>query len=386
MSRRIRFGWGLLGALALVCGLLVGAPGRSEAAGLLKGVRQADAGSSHTCAVRTDGTVWCWGSNDRGQLGDGTTVDRTRPVRVRNLTKAVQVVAGYAHTCALRSNGTVWCWGGNSAGDLGDGTYTDRATPVRVSNLNGAVAVSGGSHHTCATRFSGTLWCWGWNVGGVLGDGTTVWRTTPVRVKGLTGVVQASTDGNAHTCALVSGGTVQCWGYNVSGQVGDGTTTDRYLPVAVQGLPGPVTQVETGLLFSCARRADGSVWCWGQNDFGALGDGSTVDRLVATESLMTNAVSVDGGAAHTCARTKANRVKCWGQNASGQLGNGTTTLSRTAPVAVVALTGVHGITLGEYHSCAVLRDGTMRCWGANDDGRLGNGTTVDSAFPTPVLR
>ncbi len=370
MSWRGRLGMVLAVVVAVLGGLIVAAPS-AHAATRLTGVVLAEAGS-----------VWCWGRNTDGQLGDGTTVDRVTSVPVQNLTGASQVSCGDAHTCALNSNGTVWCWGGNRVGQLGDGTRTTRLTPVQVVGLSGVTQISSGGGHTCARRTAGTAWCWGDNDFGQLGDGTTLDRLTPGRVAGLTGVAQASA-GEDHTCVRLTSGAVRCWGSNSNGQLGDGTRRTRLVPVAVRGLPGIVTQVQVGNQHSCARRADGTVWCWGRNDSGQLGDGTTVSRLVATKSLMSKAVEIAGGGSGTCARTSANRAKCWGRNGSGQLGNGTVADS-VIPVAVVGLAGVSGVSAGGEHTCAVLTDTTVRCWGANEAGQLGSGTTQNSLVPTPV--
>jgi alpha-tubulin suppressor-like RCC1 family protein len=256
-----------------------------------------------------------------------------------------------------------------------------------VPGLTGVAQVTTGHWHGCAARSNGTAWCWGSRYDGVIGDGgstdgeLSAWP--PVRVANLTGVVDVSA-GLQSTCARTSAGAVWCWGRNAVGQVGDPDTFIARVPVQVQGLPGPVTQVQVGSQHACARRADGSVWCWGWNHDGQLGDGTTTNREVATRSLMTKAVSVSPGRDHTCARTSANRVRCWGENEYGQLGNGTT-VERWTPVAVVRLTGVKAVTTGDGFTCTLLTDATLRCWGHNDHGQLGNGTTVNSAFPTPVL-
>jgi len=199
----------------------------------LSGVTAIAAGETHTVALKSDGTVWAWGNNSDGQLGNGSTTQSPVPVQVSNLTKMIAIAAGGSHTIALKnniSNFTVWTWGRNSNGQLGDGTTTGRTTPVEVSGLTSVVAVAAGSAHTVVLNADGTVRAWGSNISGQLGDGTTTDRLTPVEVSGLTSVV-AIAAGTAHTVALNTDGTVWAWGSNISGQLGDGTTTDRLTPV-----------------------------------------------------------------------------------------------------------------------------------------------------------
>ena len=202
------------------------------------GITSADAitaGAYHTCALLSDRTVQCWGRNDDGQLGDGTWSSSSTPVRVGGLTGVAAVSGGGYHTCALLGDGTVRCWGRNTEGQLGDGTTAGSLTPVQVVGITGAVAVSGGYEHTCALLGDGTVRCWGRNAEGQLGDGTRTGSSTPVRVVGITGAVAVTGGWWHHTCALLRDGTVQCWGQNDFGQLGNGTTTGSSTPVTMTG-------------------------------------------------------------------------------------------------------------------------------------------------------
>jgi alpha-tubulin suppressor-like RCC1 family protein len=235
-------------------------------------------GSSHACAVHGDGTLSCWGSNDHGQLGDGTTNQQLMPVPVAFLGGAVEAAAGFYHTCALASDGTVRCWGDNSSGQLGDGSTNNRMTASLPVAIDGVAHIAAGHHHSCAIKRDGTLWCWGANGQGQLGDGSTVDRPTPVQVEGLAGVTAVALNGFdaqgslGHTCAIAAGGRLWCWGSNRFGELGDGSTDSHATPQEIPTLVGSIA-VAAGAKHSCAVRAEGAVYCWGADDVGQLGDG-----------------------------------------------------------------------------------------------------------------
>lgn len=219
------------------------------------------AGFGHGCARTSSGGVQCWGKNDRGQPGDGTTIDRTAPTPVVGFDSgAIGIAAGSSHTCALTDVGGVRCWGSNSRGQLADGTTTDSPVSVAVSGLgSGIVAIAARSDHTCALATGGGVWCWGANYAGQLGDGTTTDSLVPVAVSGLGTDIVAIAPGGSHTCVLASGGGVWCWEQNNRGQLGDGTTTDSIVPVTVSGLASSVSAVATGGEHTCAVLVDGVV-------------------------------------------------------------------------------------------------------------------------------
>jgi alpha-tubulin suppressor-like RCC1 family protein len=346
------------------------------------------AGGEHTCVVIRTGIVRCWGGNRAGQLGDGTTNDRRRPVNVVRMGVAATVVAaGWRHTCALTTVGSVKCWGHNGFGQLGDGTSTGiRAAPVDVSGLGGGViAVAAGGDHSCALTASGGVKCWGQNSYGELGDGTTTDRSSPVDVIGLNSGVFAIAAGGGHSCAVTTSGAVQCWGFNGLGQLGDGTTDDRRTPVQVSGLNGNMIMVASLVGHSCALTRIRSIRCWGNNASGALGDGTTGSRLTPVDVVGLSSVdSVATGGGHSCALARARGVWCWGVNESGELGDGTTA-SRLTPVPVAGVgDDADSIAAGGGHGCVLTRFGGVKCWGSNRVGQVGDGTTRNRPRPVDV--
>lgn len=315
-----------------------------EVPGLTSGVAAVAVGFLSKCALTTAGGVKCWGRNDYGQLGDGSTTDRTTPVDVTGLTSGVAAITvGGSHSCALTTAGGVKCWGNNTAGELGDNSTTQRLTPVDVSGLTSGVAgVSAGSYHTCAVTTAGGVKCWGDNDSGKLGDNTTTRRLTAVDVIGLSSGAAAVAASGAHTCALTTAGGVKCWGFAYYGSLGDGTYTDHKVPADVSGITSGMTTLATRSDYAYATVCAGStsgVKCWGYNDAGQLGDGTTTTRNapVSVLDLGGGVTELAVGSQHVCARMTDGAVKCWGANAYGQLGDGTTT-RRTAPVSVIGLT------------------------------------------------
>jgi len=329
-------------------------------------------GGAHSLAIKTDGSLWAWGDNQYGQLGDGTTTNRLTPVQV--LTGVAAVAVGDLHSLALKTDGSLWAWGVNGDGELGDGTTTQRLTPVQV--LTGVAAVAAGGYHSLALKTDGSLWAWGSNSGGELGDGTTTQRLTPVQV--LTGVAAVAA-GGYHSLALKTDDSLWSWGGNWAGELGDGTTTNRLTPVQV--LTG-VAAVVGGNAHTLAIKTDGSLWAWGWNWYGELGDGTTTQRLTPVQ-VLTGVAAVAGGGSHTLAIKTDGSLWAWGWNGYGELGDGSRT-QRLTPVQV--LTGVAAVAAGGCcHTLALKNDGGLWAWGWNGFGQLGDGTTANRPSPVSVI-
>jgi hypothetical protein len=299
--------------------------------GTLTGLVALAAGVSHGCGLDVTGGAWCWGANEAGQLGDGTTRDRRPAGAVGTDARFSALAAGLSHTCGLGSGGQVACWGRNANGQLGDGTRQDHFQPAPVTGGQSFRELAAGWNHTCGIASGGQAFCWGSNAKGQIGDGTRVDRVAPTRVQGT---FQALAAGASHSCGI-SGDAVLCWGDNSFGQLGDGTTEDRTSPVRVADLPGAPIALATGAVHSCVVLTDRTAWCWGQNLHGQLGDGTTASRSFpapVTGELGFLAIFAGGGV--TCGFTRDGAEYCWGLNQSGQLGDGTRT-SRSVPTRTV---------------------------------------------------
>jgi alpha-tubulin suppressor-like RCC1 family protein/uncharacterized protein YjdB len=472
--------WGWNGYGQLGTGNTSNATVPTTVTNLSDGVRSISAGYYSSCAITAQGGVWCWGYNAEYQLGDKTNTSSYVPVGVAGVkaaviavaetqlsavtlsttrfrvgdtgvsytnattnrandvvytstdtavatvdpstravtivgpgtayvkasvpatssqsamwtyarikvpdTEYVQVSANYYSSCGLTRAGGVKCWGNGDWGQLGNGTNERRFSPTDVVGLpSGVSAVATGHHHACALKTGGGVLCWGLNDQGQLGDETTGTKHTPIPVTGLaSGVVQVDA-GYQHTCALTSTGGVKCWGYNNYGQLGDGTTDRRTTPIDVVGLTSGVAEIDLGHEFSCARLVSGSVKCWGYNGYGQIGDGTTTNRLVPrTATGVSGATSIASGFHHTCVTQSAGTVRCWGYNGHGELGDNSTS-SRTTSVAVSDITsGGVKVVAGGHHTCLLMASGAVKCWGRNDSGELGDATTTRRYTPRDV--
>ena len=342
------------------------------------------AGGSYSLALKADGTVWAWGENSYGQLGDGTTTSRTTAIQIPGLSEIVQVSVGGGHSVALKNDGTVWTWGYNGSGQLGDGTTTNRRSPVQVPNLTDVIAIAAGSGYTVALKSDGTVWAWGLANNGRLGNGVTSGVfSSPVQVTGLTGVVAISASSNgATTLALKSDGTVWGWGDGSRAQLGSGGASDNPVPIQVNGLSG-IRAISMGTEHGLAVKQDGTLWAWGNNGYGQLGDGTNDTRY--TPIQITDGIKgISAGRNSSMAIKTDGTVWTWGDNYFGQLGDGTTTL-RLSPVKINGLANVTAVAMGYNHALAMTSDGTVWAWGNNSYGQLGNGTTTNSSTPVRSL-
>lgn len=378
--------------------------------------KNVEGGYAHTCTVTTDGAAYCWGSNSNGQLGDNSTTNRDLPVRVHgendqgNLADVESISAGNQQSCAINGDGAAYCWGEGWDGELGDGLDSYSYTPVQVLNVAGtddfqdAYQVSAGKYFTCATDIDGAVYCWGSNNTGAIGNNGSG-NIVPAAVINpeqedfdqLTAVASSQIG----TCTLKTDGTVYCWGYNGAGTVGDGTTTNRTNPVQVHGVGdvgylSGVSKITRGSDMTCALKTDGTVYCWGSGYAGDLGTGDGAGSYVPIQvhgvgnfGYLTDITDISAGAYHVCGLKSDQTVYCWGSNSFGQVGNNTIS-NQLSPVQVHGvsdvgfLTEITQISTGDSHTCALKSDGSMYCWGMGSYGRLGFNSTSNSYTPVQV--
>jgi alpha-tubulin suppressor-like RCC1 family protein len=326
---------------------------------------QVSAGWEHNCGVSTDNRAYCWGGNSTGELGDGTTDFRVKPVPVIGGLRFRQISSGYSSTCGVTTDYRAYCWGQNNAGQLGDGTSINRLTPVAVAGGRQYRRIETSGEHTCGVTYPGNrAYCWGRNTRGEIGDGTWGnYRLLPVAVLGGLRFRQISV-GQVHTCAVTTEDRAFCWGSNRYGQLGDSTVVDRRLtPTRVAG-GRHYRQVDAGGHHTCAVTTDDRAFCWGDGGFGQLGNGklylSRWPRRVAG-TLSFNRVTAGGH--HTCGTTTLNRAYCWGLNLDGQLGDGTR-INRLTPVVVASGVSFDQVSAGAFNTCGKTPAGVAYCWGS----------------------
>jgi alpha-tubulin suppressor-like RCC1 family protein len=392
--------------LAVACGLLALACGQDEyspaepdpapgiasaatAAGPLA-FRQVSAGLEHTCGVTTADVGYCWGDNRTGQLGNGTLDASTRPVPESGGLRFEQIMTGLNFSCGITTDDVAYCWGSNVFGQLGDGTSgTNRLTPVTVVGGRRFAHIRAGNNHTCAITPSGTGFCWGANFYGQLGDNTKIQRNAPEPVQGGNLLYRQIHPAERHTCALATNDRAYCWGLNEDGQLGDGSTVQKLKPAPVAG-GLRFRQVIAGGAgrsgfhsMSCGVATTARSYCWGDNTNGQLGDGTKLRRTVPT--LVRGAhdfLELSANGLNACGATRDAAVYCWGFNGYGQLGDGTFA-DRSRPTRIVGTRAFRRVDVGHFHTCAVTPTGRAFCWGSNIFGELGKGTSGDNT-PTPV--
>ncbi len=345
-------------------------------------------GANHTIVLRDDATVWAWGNNQYGQLGNGTSTDSKTAAQVSDLENIIAIASGANHSIALRSDGTVLTWGRNFHGQLGNGiTGNISKKPVRVPGLTNVKAIAGGGSHTVALMEDGTVRTWGWNFFGQLGDRSNTDRAAPVQVPDLENV-RAIAAGETHTMALMDDDTVRTWGCNSYGQLGHGTDTDSNRPVQVPGLNN-LKAIACGGYHTIVLEDDGAVWAWGNNEYGQLGNGTEEISLIPVRAAdLNHVISVAGGDMHTIAIRDDGTVWTWGNNEYGQLGDGTNTDSNV-PVSVSSVFNVRqviSVAGGGSHTIALGNDGTVLAWGRNSYDQLGKSVRAQTGTPVQAYR
>ncbi len=339
------------------------------------------AGGGHSCTLVAN-KAYCWGGNDKGQLGDGDIERRVSPAAIAGDLEFTSLASGQMHTCGVTRGGEAYCWGSNDRGQLGDATTTSRNTPVRVAGGVPFRQLRAGRFHTCGLTPGGNVYCWGANDNGQLGDGSTSTRSSPVQVSAGVRFVALSA-GWTHTCAVGYDGAGYCWGRNESGQLGNGTRVDARTPASISSQL-KFTAIASGNTHSCAVSEIGDTYCWGKNSYGQLGTGNTVDQTVPTRvETAARLVSVTAGSVHTCGRTRNGQGWCWGRNTYGQLGDGTNT-NHDVPTRVVGGAVFIAINATGAHTCSGTNDGETLCWGFNVEGQIGDGSRNHHARPTRV--
>ena len=353
------------------------------------------AGDKHTCAIALNDTIWCWGDNTYSQLGSSSFPNELSLVPVQTtalpgLRIAKRIVAGANHTCVLATDGTVWCWGQNGNGNLGDGTFSNLGNPVQALLGETAVMIAAGGATTCAALSDDRLKCWGKGNSGQIGNNAVLLSNgTPVYVSSVPVyfTVAHLEIGNTHSCAISAVGVAWCWGQFTNGRLGTTGLSNAVTPSATASLGSTASEVAAGGAHTCALLSTGSITCFGNNNMGQLG------QVLATASsssptlvvLASTATHVAAGGQFTCALLSTATVHCFGDNASGQLGSGVAGSVRETAAVVTGLTGtVVDVTTGTSHACAVMSTGEVRCWGLNDFGQLGIGSQSNVSSATAI--
>ena len=338
--------------------------------------QEISSGYNHSVALKPDGTLWAWGGNTSGQIGNGGVnyININAPIQIGNDTNWSAISAGDYHTVAIKTDGTLWAWGYNVNGQVGDGTIINKTIPIQIGTDNNWSQVSAAWDNTIALKTDGTLWTWGANHGSEFGDGLILNYTIPTQVGADSNWLDISA-GYDHTLAIKTDGTLWTWGGNGWGALGDGTTTRKYFPIQI-GADTNWSAISAGSHHSHALKSDGTLWSWGYNYDGAIGDGTSGynDRHIPTKiGNDTNWNKIDAGQDFCLALKNNGTLWAWGRNYFGQLGNGTNGNS-DAPIQIGAASNWTGISAGGYHSQALQTDGVLWVSGFNNYGQLGTGS------------
>ena len=341
-------------------------------------------GVEFTVAIKTDGTLWGWGKNSSGQLGDGTTTNRTSPIQIGSATNWQKVFAGDFHTLAIKTDGTLWAWGSNSSGKLGDGTTTNSTAPVQIGSATNWQTVAASEDHTVALKTDGTLWAWGDNSFGRLGDGTTTNRSAPTQIGSATDWT-AIAAGGKFSLAVKSTGTLWAWGENGSGQMANGATGGQNNSPTQVGSATNWQKVAASYNSAIATKTDGTLWGWGNNNNGQVGDGTTTLRTTPVQiGSATDWQSITAHYGTNAAIKTTGTLWTWGDNQAGQLANGTTT-NGTSPTQIGSATNWQTIAMGGVHFAAINSSNNLYTAGFNSSGQLGDGTTTNSPVLIQIL-
>jgi len=340
-------------------------------------------GSRHACALTEEGQAYCWGSNQYGRLGDGTsTVFQLTPVAVTGNHEFVDITAGAAHTCALERDGDAFCWGHNEFGQVGDATFTDRNAPVPVAGSHTWIALHAGGNTTCGVVVDGSAYCWGDGSWAQLGTSMTSLANEPVPVESAEEFSYV-VPGTYHACGVTTTGQARCWGFRSYGQLATGNAAYFDPPVRVAG-GHAFTRVDVNTDHTCAVTSDNAAYCWGIGNTGQLGNGSVSARNSPVAVVGDHEfVAVTTGNSHSCGLDSDGRAWCWGYNQQGQLGDGTNQ-SSNVPVAVTGNLHFTEISAGFRHTCGLTNGGQVYCWGSDSDMQLGLPTFDDQNKPTLV--
>lgn len=338
-------------------------------------------GWDHTIAIKSDGTLWAWGNNVYGQIGDGTTTTRTSPVQIGSGTNWASVATGESSSIAIKTDGTLWTWGRNQWGQLGDGTTTTQTAPLQLGSATDWASATIGNYHTLAIKTNGTLWAWGYNASGQLGNGNTTNQFLPVQVTGTAWVFVSA--GGHYTLARKTGGTLWAWGVNNNGQLGDGTTTNKSSPIQITGTDW--ASVSAGGYHTLAIKTGGTLWAWGWNTKGQVGDGTIIQRNSPVQiGAGTDWATVSAGGQYTVGKKTAGTLWGWGYNLYGEIGDGTTA-QKNSPVQIGSGTDWASVYAAKgYHTFSLKTSPALWAWGNNSGGQLGDGTGIQKTSPVLI--